>query len=61
MAPALIEAVKVSGLVLVADASTLRSLMEDSMDEGDCDAIVKGVDGVLQSNGVLMFNQTIDM
>ena len=61
MAPALVEAVKVAGLVLVADASTLGSSVEDSMDEGHRRRVVKGVDGVLQSNGVLRFNETIDV
>ncbi|KAL8909727.1 MAG: hypothetical protein Q9207_000036 [Kuettlingeria erythrocarpa] len=52
LVPALIGSVKVAGLVLVTDRS-----------EGDSKGgrIPEGVDGVLKGNGVLRFNETIDM
>lgn len=50
--PALIEAIKVAGLVLVMDTSE---------DEGRSDRLLEGVDGVLKGNGVLRFNEMIDM
>jgi CDK inhibitor PHO81 len=62
MVPALIESIKELGLVLVADTS----------DEGDSLAVPglgaqgmyrmpDGVNGVLRGNGVLRFNESIDM
>ena len=54
MAPALVEAIKVAGLVLVADTSG---------DNGHRSSypIHERTDGVLQGNGVLRFNETVDM
>ncbi|KAI4120573.1 MAG: hypothetical protein LQ338_006917 [Usnochroma carphineum] len=52
LVPALIEAIKVAGLVLVMDTSE---------DEGRSDRLLEGVDGVLKGNGVLRFNEMIDM
>ncbi|KAL8927733.1 MAG: hypothetical protein Q9208_002148 [Pyrenodesmia sp. 3 TL-2023] len=52
LVPALIDSVKVAGLVLVTDRSE-----RGSKDNG----IPEGVDGVLKGNGVLRFNETIDM
>lgn len=64
LAPALIESIKTAGLVLVTDitdsveagaptnlhvANPRRQLMPD------------GVDGYLRGNGVLCFNETVDM
>jgi CDK inhibitor PHO81 len=57
MVPALTETIKEAGLVLVVDMS----------DEpvGDANAnwgpIPEGINGVMKSNGVLRFNETIDM
>jgi CDK inhibitor PHO81 len=65
LAPALIESIKTAGLVLVTDVS-------DSMDDGQAQtnlhvaqprrqATPDGVDGYLKGNGVLCFNETVDM
>ncbi len=62
MVPALVESIKELGLVLVADTS----------DDGDVLAVPgtassglyrmpEGVNGVLRGNGVLRFNESIDM
>ncbi len=61
MAPALIESIKVAGLVLVSDAS------DDA--EGDpsdtafppSHGVPDGIDGVLKHDGLLRFNETIDL
>lgn len=66
MVPALIDAVKSQGLVLVTDKSTEHS---DSSTMSSHDIAVvdpfprlpEGIDGVLKANGVLRFNETIDM
>ncbi|KAL9598392.1 MAG: hypothetical protein Q9179_003939 [Wetmoreana sp. 5 TL-2023] len=55
LVPALIEAIKVAGLVLVTDTSDMDSGGERGAGMAD------GVDGVLQGNGVLRFNEMIDM
>lgn len=57
MVPALTETIKEAGLVLVADTS------DEPADEGDAGLgpILEGVNGVMKSNGVLRFNETIDM
>ena len=63
MVPALIESIKVAGLVLVTDTSE-----EDSPRTAASSAaaqrsyrIPEGVDGIFKGNGVLRFNDTIDM
>lgn len=57
--PALIEAIKAQGLVLVTDKS---SEPEDFGDPGpQPPKLPEGVDGVLRGNGVLRFNESIDM
>jgi CDK inhibitor PHO81 len=58
MVPALIESVKVAGLVLVSDTSA-----ESTGGSGVADsyAMPDGIDGLLRGNGVLRFNETIDM
>lgn len=50
--PALVDSIKVAGLVLVTNTSE---------DEGNGDRVPDGVDGVLKANGVLCFHETIDM
>ena len=60
MVPALIESIKVAGLVLVTDTSDEavtagRSAAKNSFHMPD------GVDGILKGNGILRFNETIDM
>jgi CDK inhibitor PHO81 len=65
LAPALIESIKTAGLVLVADIT-------DSPEDGSGQskpavarprqqATPDGVDGYLRGNGVLCFNETVDM
>ncbi len=58
--PALIEAIKAQGLVLVTDKSAEmeldRGVLEDPFPR-----LPDGIDGVLRANGVLRFNESIDM
>jgi len=60
MVPALIESIKAEGLVLVIDRSA-----EPAADLGTHNdpfpRLPVGVDGVLKANGVLRFNESIDM
>jgi CDK inhibitor PHO81 len=60
MIPALIEAIKAQGLVLVTDKSA-----EPHLDRGTLSdpfpRLQEGIDGVLKANGVLRFNESIDM
>ncbi len=58
MVPALIEAIKSQGLVLVTDKSA--ELQTDR--PGDpFPRLPEGIDGVLKADGVLRFNESIDM
>ena len=57
MVPALIESIKVAGLVLVADTSEEQPSNRHSHQFSMPD----GVDGLLRGNGVLRFNKMIDM
>lgn len=60
MIPALIESIKVQGLVLVTDKSAERHV--NIGPRGDpFPKLPEGIDGVLKANGVLRFNETIDM
>ena len=52
--PALVESVKVAGLVLVTDTSANPNVDRYTR-------LREGIDGVLQGDGVLRFNETIDM
>ena len=62
LAPALIESIKTAGLVLVSDIT-------DSVADNGSLQIAQprrqttpdGVDGFLRGNGVLCFNETVDM
>ncbi len=60
MIPALVEAIKAQGLVLVTDKSAEpevdRGLLSDPFPR-----LPEGIDGVLKANGVLRFNESIDM
>lgn len=58
MVPSLIESVKVAGLVLVTDTSD-QHLPTDSAARSY--RMPEGVDGVLKGNGILRFNEMIDM
>ncbi|KAK6844607.1 Ankyrin repeat protein nuc-2 [Apiospora arundinis] len=55
MVPALVEAIKSNGLALVIDKST------EQPQEIVADPLPRGVDGILKSNGVLRFNESIDV
>lgn len=59
MVPALIETLKQAGLVLVSDASSQDSLPDDS--NRGWAVVPEGVNGVMKSNGILRFNESIDM
>lgn len=65
LAPALIESIKTAGLVLVSD------ITDSAVDDGSSANLQvaqprrhttpDGVDGFLRGNGVLCFNETVDM
>lgn len=57
MVPSLIESIKVAGLVLVTDTSEERT----SSSAERAYHMPEGVDGMLKGNGVLRFNEMIDM
>jgi CDK inhibitor PHO81 len=60
--PALIESIKSSGLVLVTDKSTEHGASSLATPFSDpFPRLPEGIDGVLKANGVLRFNETIDM
>jgi len=60
MVPALIEAIKAEGLVLVTDKSA--EVGTDRMPVVDpFPRLPDDIDGVLKANGVLRFNESIDM
>jgi CDK inhibitor PHO81 len=56
MVPALVDAIKSNGLALVVDQSATQQLQADPFSR-----VPKGVDGVSKSNGVLRFNESIDV
>ncbi|KAF7947018.1 uncharacterized protein EAE97_004267 [Botrytis byssoidea] len=60
MVPALIEAIKSQGLVLVIDKSA-EPVDEKKLFSDPFPRLPDGVDGVLKANGVLRFNESIDM
>ena len=60
MVPALIEAIKSQGLVLVTDKSS-EQLSATALYNDQFPRLPDGIDGVLKGNGVLRFNETIDM
>lgn len=58
MVPSLVESIKVAGLVLVTDTS------DEILPSGPKVRpyrMPKGVDGMLKGNGILRFNEMIDM
>jgi len=61
MVPALIESIKVAGLVLVSNTSEDPSLSENGGPASYSYRLPDGVDGVLKGNGVLRFAEAIDM
>lgn len=61
MVPSLINAIKSEGLVLVTDKSTeqQKALLDPLSDPFP--RLPEGIDGVLKGNGVLRFNESIDV
>ena len=60
MVPALIDAIKTQGLVLVTDKSSESEQASGSLRD-PFPRLPEGIDGVLKGNGVLRFNESIDM
>ena len=60
MVPALVDAIKSQGLVLVTDRSTEYATAPE-LNSDIFPRLPDGIDGVLKANGVLRFNETIDM
>jgi CDK inhibitor PHO81 len=60
MVPALVNAIKSEGLVLVTDKSTERAPPVDILSD-PFPRLPEGIDGVLKGNGVLRFTESIDM
>lgn len=58
--PALIEAIKAQGLVLVTDKSFEPEQPSGSFRD-PFPRLPEGIDGILKANGVLRFNESIDM
>ena len=56
MVPALVDAIKSQGLALVVDRSA-----EAVSGDRHFRSVPKGVDGLLKNNGVLRFNESIDV
>ena len=61
MIPALAEAIKSHGLVLVVDKSIEQTPVEASPLNDPFPRLPKGVDGILKRNGVLRFSDSIDL
>ncbi|KAL5439641.1 hypothetical protein PMIN06_009881 [Paraphaeosphaeria minitans] len=65
LAPAIIESIKTAGLVLVTDVSDNAAHENAQTNLGVArpigDFMPNGVDGILKGNGVLRFNESIDM
>ncbi|KAI8965009.1 SPX domain-containing protein [Daldinia sp. FL1419] len=59
MVPALVDAIKSHGLALVVDKSADQAT--ESHMHADAFPVPKGVDGLLKGNGVLRFNESIDV
>ncbi|KIN05544.1 hypothetical protein OIDMADRAFT_38067 [Oidiodendron maius Zn] len=60
MVPALIEAIKSHGLVLVIDKSA-EAILDRGIHADPFPRLPEGIDGVLKADGVLRFNESIDM
>ncbi len=62
MVPALVESIKVAGLVLVTD--TFGKQRNEDVPKNSAlpfEGLADGIDGVLRGNGVLKFVETIDL
>jgi len=60
MVPALVEAIKSHGLALVVDRSGEKQPEFDPLAD-PFPRVPQGVDGLLKSNGVLRFDESIDV
>jgi len=66
MVPALVDTVRQGGLVLVSDASddasiTTQSTSPQTRAETGWSMVPEGINGIMKGNGILRFNETIDM
>ncbi|KAK4170608.1 hypothetical protein QBC36DRAFT_201065, partial [Triangularia setosa] len=67
MVPALVDAIKSHGLALVVDKSTADTNSSNIPPSADIFSVdpfprlPKGVDGVLKRDGILKFNESIDV
>lgn len=59
--PALVTSIKVAGLVLVSDASLESGKRNRGLPATASSGIAEGIDGVLRSDGVMKFNETLDV
>lgn len=59
--PALVKSIKVAGLVLVSDASGDAGGPEANAALPAFSGLPDGVVGILKSNGVMRFNESIDI
>lgn len=59
--PALIEAIKEAGLVLVSDASLVSNQAVEQTASPATLGALEGIDGVLRSNGTLHFQQRLEV
>jgi CDK inhibitor PHO81 len=60
LAPALIESIKTASLVLISDVSGSKYDPSAPREWGPA-RVPEGVDGTLKGNGVLHFNDSVDM
>lgn len=61
MVPALVQSVKVAGLVLISDTTADSEVRGETSTSAAVDDMPDGVDGTLRSTGILRFNETIDV
>lgn len=61
MVPALVDAIKSNGLALVIDKSNEQPQEAPHPLADPFPRMPKGVDGILKNNGVLRFNESIDV
>jgi CDK inhibitor PHO81 len=59
MVPALVDAIKSQGLALVTDKSTASVTASPMIDPFM--RLPKGINGILKSQGILRFNESIEM
>ena len=60
MVPTLVDSIKIAGLVLVNDTSEETS-PSDAPGQARSYRMPEGVDGILRGDGVLRFNETVDL